>query len=100
MTCASKNKFKGGREKDWLDEYLLRRDAFRDEVCVWGGLWWEWFLLYTLLHTTIYTSKICTENFKPQFPSSYFKYFSCVCVWEREKGTERDVYLPKESGCS
>ena len=49
MTCASKNKFKGGREKDCVDEYLLRRDAFREEVCVWGGLWWEWFLLYTLL---------------------------------------------------
>ena len=70
MTCASKNKFKGGREKDWLDDYLLTRDAFRDEVCVWGGLWWEWFLLYTLLHTTIYT-KITLSKYTLSTLSTY-----------------------------
>ena len=56
------------------------------------------FIIHTLTHNYTqakFALKILSHNFQVHILNT-----SRVCVCEREKGTERDVYLPKESGCS
>ena len=54
----SKNKFKGGREKDWLDDYLFRRDAFRDEVCLRRFMMRVIFIIHTLTYNYIHKQNL------------------------------------------
>ena len=76
LLCANKNKFKGRREKDWFDDYLLTRDSFsdREEVCVCEGVYDESGVYYTHSCAQLYTQvkfalKISSHNFQ----NSYLK---------------------------
>ena len=68
--------------------------------CVFEAVYDESDFYYTHSYIQLYTQakfalKIVSHNFQVHILNT-----SRVCVCEREKGTKRDVYLLKESGCS
>ena len=68
--------------------------------CVFEAVYDESDFYYTHSYIQLYTQakfalKILSHNFQVHILNT-----SRVCVCEREKGTKRDVYLLKESGCS
>ena len=68
--------------------------------CVFEAVYDESDFYYTHSYIQLYTQakfalKIFCHNFQVHILNT-----SRVCVCEREKGTKRDVYLLKESGCS